>query len=159
MLLLACGDDGGSSPPPTDSPTDTPSERTITVDIGDKPDSLFAFQDGDGPFQLAPARNGTTITLTIESDRYAVVRLCNPTSSVALVAYRAATETDIAFRCILRSAPVGNITGTITSTVDDGLQLLHGETINFEFAAETSFTYDLATSGTSDFVASRARLG
>ncbi len=158
MVLAACGGGGGGNTPPVDTPLpdDATSARTIEIEVGTATDSAYAFQDGDdGEWQIAPAASSGKITLTIASERYAVVRLCGG-SRLARVFYRAATETALSLPCFVPGPPLaGKIAGTITSNPDDTHQLLHGPGFDFEFSSDPSFAYEFETEGTSDFVAVR----
>jgi hypothetical protein len=101
-VVAACG--GSSSPPDSASP-DAPTTVTVTLDHHPVDATSLAFvtayQDGDGPWQLAPAPEGDTYTLPVSSATYAFAWTCarGAEASVNLgyfsVAERAAHREDV----------------------------------------------------------------
>ena len=84
---------------------------------------IVAYQDGDGPWQLAPAPTGSAYALTIASASYRFAYLCNANHepTVALAQFTAAEKPDLTMVVDSACTPavtqaMVQVTGTITET-------------------------------------------
>jgi hypothetical protein len=171
----SCGGDG-NKPAIADAPVPTPDTRIptrdLTVDIFNAPDDpvaaglYFAYQDGDGAWQTAPAPVAGKLTIPLRSDRYGVAIGCvrpNATSANTNVEYGTLTESDTitmsASRCRKPTpAAASKIQGTLTTTPESSNTVDFGTRGTFAFtnAGETTAAYMLgAVPGTADLVVTR----
>lgn len=144
IILLCAACDGESNGP--DVPV------TVTVMVGGDT-GAFAYQDGDAPFVLATPQSGM-ITFEVTSSRYAFARSCHP--AVTRIAYRGASETSLTFpSCTLAPTGADKLTGTIVTAPDAQHYLTHGTASEASSESKTSYPYDIATTGTADFIVAR----
>lgn len=175
LSLAACGDSAVVSvdaPVAADAPVDA-NLKSVVVTLNDPPADLaaaglvFAYQDGDGAWQKAPAAVGGKITFQVANDRYGFAFDCpdSENNSHEIEAHYGTQSTKPSFALDLGFCsaatvvvPPGSITGTLqtignrTHTVSFGARRVSKTTA----AAEVSVPYTLtAPLTTADMILSR----
>jgi hypothetical protein len=173
---VACGNspaakpDGVVTSPTVDGAIEP--TRLVTANLVQPPADLaaaglvFAYQDGDGPWQLAPAAVNGKISLALTSEKFGFASGCaRPSSSTVTLdlIYATITESpqfDVSVRrCRAQVAPpvLSSITGNISSGTQQTHNLVHGfRQVSIDTMDATSGSYTLpAAVGTADLILSR----
>lgn len=158
LVLVACGDDGQSTPPPVDTPDVEPVAVTLTLRDSDGVTSnanFVAFRDGDGEWQELTGAAGV-YTASVTSGRYGFWVGCVRASGSGRdrLIYRAVGDTtDLATgSCTLTTLPL-TIGGTLAGLgPDDTTEISSLQSIDFPIDA----TYSVGTkAGHAELLASR----
>lgn len=127
VVCVACG--GSSSGKPPDAAADGPpgSGHTISVTLTDRPNSpatftfLAAYEDGTGPWQLAPAPSGDTYSFSVTSATWSFAWTCLTADSrdVTMYSFAVAERTSLADQvlagCTDRNPTPIALSGTISN--------------------------------------------
>src|SRR6266496_3413401 len=90
-VAVGCGDDSSTNPDGSMGGDGSGSQgQTVTLTLTNRPNDaamftfIVAYQDGSGPWTVAPAPSGDTYSLPVASSSYSVAWTCVGTAMIAM---------------------------------------------------------------------------